>query len=114
MTLLYLSSLISAYYEVLCLHLLHARVQYSSNLARDSADRIELYLLANPQNRFPASRLHFLLFVVVSGINSFKMFMAYYYMLDDNELYASFKRCKELGALAMVHAENGHLIEQVH
>ena len=42
------------------------------------------------------------------------MFMAYYYMLDDNELYASFKRCKELGALAMVHAENGHLIEQVH
>ena len=40
--------------------------------------------------------------------------MAYYYMLDDNELYASFKRCKELGALAMVHAENGHLIEQVH
>lgn len=43
------------------------------------------------------------------------MFLAYkdLFMLDDSELYNSFKRCKELGALAMVHAENGHLIAQV-
>ena len=49
------------------------------------------------------------------GINSFKMFLAYkdVFMLDDSQLYASFRKCKELGALAMVHAENGHLIEQV-
>ncbi|WAR03162.1 DPYS-like protein [Mya arenaria] len=49
------------------------------------------------------------------GINSFKMFLAYkdVFMLDDSELYNSFKRCKELGAMAMVHAENGHLIAQV-
>ncbi|XP_052799951.1 dihydropyrimidinase-like isoform X3 [Mya arenaria] len=48
------------------------------------------------------------------GINSFKMFLAYkdVFMLDDSELYNSFKRCKELGAMAMVHAENGHLIAQ--
>ena len=43
------------------------------------------------------------------------MFLAYkdVFMLDDSELYNAFKRCKDLGALAMVHAENGHLIEQV-
>ncbi|XP_052213261.1 dihydropyrimidinase-like isoform X4 [Dreissena polymorpha] len=48
------------------------------------------------------------------GVNSFKMFLAYkdVFMLDDSDLYSSFKRCKELGALAMVHAENGHLIAQ--
>lgn len=48
------------------------------------------------------------------GINSFKMFLAYkdVFMLDDSELYEAFKRCKELGALAMVHAENGHLIAE--
>ena len=55
------------------------------------------------------------LFSVFTGINSFKMFLAYkdVFMLDDSQLYASFRKCKELGALAMVHAENGHLIEQV-
>ena len=43
------------------------------------------------------------------------MFLAYkdVFMLEDNELYESFKRCKQLGALAMVHAENGHLIAEV-
>lgn len=48
------------------------------------------------------------------GINSFKMFMAYkdMFMLHDNELYESFKRCGELGALAMVHAENGEIIDE--
>lgn len=48
------------------------------------------------------------------GINSFKMFLAYkdVFMLDDSQLYASFRKCKELGALAMVHAENGHLIAE--
>ncbi|XP_076237810.1 collapsin Response Mediator Protein isoform X1 [Calliopsis andreniformis] len=46
------------------------------------------------------------------GINSFKMFMAYRdtYMLRDPELIESFKACKELGAIAMVHAENGDII----
>ncbi|CAG2238676.1 DPYS [Mytilus edulis] len=48
------------------------------------------------------------------GINSFKMFLAYkdVFMLEDNELYEVFKRCRELGALGMVHAENGHLIAE--
>ena len=51
----------------------------------------------------------------ISGVNSFKMFLAYkdVFMLDDSQLYAAFRKCKELGALAMVHAENGHLIDQV-
>ncbi|GCB60745.1 hypothetical protein scyTo_0006920 [Scyliorhinus torazame] len=48
------------------------------------------------------------------GVNSFKMFMAYkgVFMLQDNELYSVFCHCKELGAIAQVHAENGHLIEE--
>lgn len=46
------------------------------------------------------------------GINSFKMFMAYkgLYQLDDSELYDAFETCKELGAVAQVHAENGSII----
>ena len=34
-------------------------------------------------------------------------------MLDDHDLYHVYKRCKELGALAMMHAENGHMIANV-
>ncbi|OPJ83748.1 dihydropyrimidinase [Patagioenas fasciata monilis] len=46
------------------------------------------------------------------GVNSFKMFMAYkdLYMVNDEELYEAFSCCKELGAVAQVHAENGDLI----
>lgn len=46
------------------------------------------------------------------GVNSFKMFLAYkdVFMLRDDELLQSFERCKELGALAQVHAENGDII----
>lgn len=46
------------------------------------------------------------------GVNSFKMFMAYkgLYQLEDTELYEAFERCKELGAVAQVHAENGSII----
>src|SRR6056297_1993406 len=46
------------------------------------------------------------------GVNSFKHFMAYKgaLMIEDDEMLASFKRCKELGALPMVHAENGDVV----
>jgi dihydropyrimidinase len=46
------------------------------------------------------------------GISSFKMFMAYkgLFMLDDAELYETFERCRDLGAFAQVHAENGDII----
>ncbi|XP_068179653.1 dihydropyrimidinase isoform X2 [Antennarius striatus] len=48
------------------------------------------------------------------GVNSFKMFMAYkgLYMLRDPDLYSAFSQCKEIGAIAQVHAENGDLIEE--
>jgi len=46
------------------------------------------------------------------GVNSFKHFMAYKnaIMCDDETLVNSFKRCRELGALATLHAENGELV----
>ena len=49
------------------------------------------------------------------GINSFKHFMAYKgaLMVDDDEMFSSFQRCAELGALPMVHAENGDLVAQM-
>ena len=50
--------------------------------------------------------------VVDKGIPSFKHFMAYKgaLMVDDDEMYASFQRCAALGALPLVHAENGDVV----
>ena len=50
--------------------------------------------------------------VVSRGINTFKHFMAYKgaLMVEDDEMYASFRRCAELGALPLVHAENGDVV----
>ncbi|TCT09827.1 dihydropyrimidinase [Tepidamorphus gemmatus] len=49
------------------------------------------------------------------GINTFKHFMAYKgaLMVDDDEMFASFQRCAELGALPLVHAENGDVVAQL-
>ena len=49
------------------------------------------------------------------GINTFKHFMAYKgaLMVNDDEMYASFKRVGELGAIAMVHAENGDVVAEL-
>ncbi|MCJ7874030.1 dihydropyrimidinase [Marinovum sp. 2_MG-2023] len=46
------------------------------------------------------------------GINTFKHFMAYKgaLMVQDDEMFASFQRLAELGAIAMVHAENGDVV----
>lgn len=50
--------------------------------------------------------------VMCTGINSFKFFMAYKgaLMVTDEELIQGFKKCKELGALPQVHAENGDAV----
>ncbi|MGB8000058.1 MAG: dihydropyrimidinase [Anaerobacillus sp.] len=47
------------------------------------------------------------------GITSFKVFMAYknVFQSDDETLYRTLLAAKELGALVMVHAENGDVIE---
>jgi dihydropyrimidinase len=53
--------------------------------------------------------------VVKLGVNTFKHFMAYKgaLMVEDDEMYASFKRCAELGALPLVHAENGDIVAEL-
>jgi len=50
--------------------------------------------------------------VVARGINTFKHFMAYKgaLMIEDDEMFASFQRCAALGALPLVHAENGDVV----
>ena len=50
--------------------------------------------------------------VVDRGITSFKHFMAYKgaLMVNDDEMFASFQRCAALGALPLVHAENGDVV----
>jgi len=49
------------------------------------------------------------------GINSFKHFMAYKnaIMVDDAQMIASFERARDLGAICMVHAENGDLVHRM-
>ncbi|MBC7138790.1 MAG: dihydropyrimidinase [Defluviimonas sp.] len=50
--------------------------------------------------------------VTARGINSFKHFMAYKgsLMVNDEEMFASFRRCADLGAIPLVHAENGDVV----
>src|ERR1700687_2746488 len=50
--------------------------------------------------------------VVEAGINTFKHFMCYKgaLMVNDDEMLASFSRCAELGAMPLVHAENGDVV----
>ena len=49
------------------------------------------------------------------GVHSFQVFMAYpeTFMLHDDELFQVFTKCRELGAIALVHAENGSLIKEL-
>ena len=49
---------------------------------------------------------------VDQGVNTFKHFMAYKgaLMVNDDQMFASFTRCRDLGAVPFVHAENGDLI----
>ncbi|XP_028294498.1 dihydropyrimidinase-related protein 5a isoform X2 [Gouania willdenowi] len=48
------------------------------------------------------------------GVNSFQMFMAYkdMFMLRDSELFQALQHCKDIGAIARVHAENGELVAE--
>lgn len=51
--------------------------------------------------------------LVSRGVTSFKFFMAYNKVLrvDDDALFKAFETARDLGALCLVHAENGDLIE---
>ena len=53
--------------------------------------------------------------VTEAGITSFKHFLAYKgaLMVNDDELFASFQRVRELGGIAMVHAENGDVVAEL-
>ncbi|PWA32611.1 hypothetical protein CCH79_00012387 [Gambusia affinis] len=54
------------------------------------------------------------LLVQDKGINSFQLYMAYkdLYQMTDGQLYEAFSFLKQLGAVVLVHAENGDLIAQ--
>ncbi|KAM6972032.1 dihydropyrimidinase-related protein 1 [Aplochiton taeniatus] len=54
------------------------------------------------------------LLVQEKGVNSFQVYMAYkdLYQMNDSQLYEAFSFLKELGAVALVHAENGDLVAQ--
>lgn len=52
--------------------------------------------------------------MVKRGVTSFKLFMAYkgtplYH--NDSEIIEILSRCKELGAITLVHAENAELVQ---
>jgi dihydropyrimidinase len=51
--------------------------------------------------------------MVEAGVSSFKLFMAYKgaLMVRDDELAAAMERARDLGALIMVHAENGDVVD---
>lgn len=51
--------------------------------------------------------------MVEAGVTSFKFFMAYNNVLriDDNAMFKAFETARDLGALCIVHAENGDIIE---
>lgn len=53
--------------------------------------------------------------LVKLGVVSFKFFLAYKgsLMVTDDEMIKCLERCKELGALSMVHAENGYLVDHL-
>ncbi|XP_034440834.1 dihydropyrimidinase-related protein 1 isoform X1 [Hippoglossus hippoglossus] len=54
------------------------------------------------------------LLVQEKGVNSFQVYMAYkdLYQMSDSQLYEAFSFLKQLGAVVLVHAENGDLIAQ--
>ncbi|XP_074486299.1 dihydropyrimidinase-related protein 1 isoform X3 [Sebastes fasciatus] len=63
-------------------------------------------------NEFVKDELELL--VQEKGINSFQVYMAYkdVYQMSDSLLYDAFSFLKQLGAVVLVHAENGDLIAQ--
>ncbi|XP_029289844.1 dihydropyrimidinase-related protein 1 isoform X2 [Cottoperca gobio] len=54
------------------------------------------------------------LLVQEKGINSFQVYMAYkgVYQMSDSQLFEAFSFLKQLGAVVLVHAENGDVIAQ--
>jgi dihydropyrimidinase len=51
--------------------------------------------------------------LVEEGVTSFKVYLAYpgRYMVDDGSLFRVLLKTQQIGALVMVHAENGHVID---
>lgn len=68
-----------------------------------------IYIYSSLQVRAEMEKL-----VREKGVNSFQMFMAYkdMYMLRDGELFQALQHCKDIGAIARVHAENGELVAE--
>ena len=76
---------------------------------------IHLFKLPHARHRCRQVKLEMAELVSEHGVNSFKMFMAFkdQYQLSDAELLKAFNHCKQLGAVAQVHAENGDAVKEV-
>uniref|UniRef100_A0A8C1A5R8 Dihydropyrimidinase like 5b n=1 Tax=Cyprinus carpio carpio TaxID=630221 RepID=A0A8C1A5R8_CYPCA len=77
----------------------------------------QTFMNANTQDDFYTGtkvRREMQVLVGEKGVNSFQMFMAYkdVLMLKDSELYQAMHSCKDIGAVARVHAENGELVHE--
>lgn len=88
--------------------LLEARMMWDNKTSKASCD----YSFHMAITWFSEQVFNEMATVVDSGINTFKHFMAYKgaLMVDDDEMYASFQRCGALGAMPLVHAENGDVV----
>lgn len=89
----------------------------SKDLSAGRVERCETTTTSSPPPKLllPQAQAEMEQLVREKGVNSFQMFMAYKdtFMLRDSELFQVLQHCKDIGAIARVHAENGELVAEV-
>ncbi|HEY7295039.1 MAG TPA: dihydropyrimidinase, partial [Dehalococcoidia bacterium] len=90
--------------------------QNRAAVARDAVLDVAFHAFLYPRGDDPMTVLSGLADGVAEGVRSYKMFMAYPRdgrMCGDDFLFRAFRELTALGALPMVHAENGDLIDAI-
>jgi len=88
--------------------------EHRALVERDAVLDVAFHSFLYPRGDDPMTVLAGLAEGVAQGVRSYKMFMAYPrdgIMCADNFLFRAFRELTALGALPMVHAENGYLID---